>query len=122
MSISSLLRRHCNQTIIYWEYLRPDGYGGVEYKDPVEMKCRWDDTSEVVAGGTGTGPGTEFASKAQITTFSNMKMRSRVMLGTLQDIDKNKSPERIDGTHEIRRVDRHPGLGLTTNVIYTAYL
>lgn len=118
MSIQSFIKRVCVQTAVYWEYKGPDGYGGVEYADPVEIACRWDDTAEVVSDRDGV----EFVSQAEVLVTQDLKERSRVMLGKLSDLPVDPDPLNIEDSYEIKRMSRHPEFRSTTFDIFLMYV
>ena len=78
----------CVQTAVYWEFDSADGYGSYNYKDPVEIDCRWGGKLQIVKNDKGE----EKISKAEILVTQELVMNSRLYLGTLDDIDSDGDP------------------------------
>ena len=48
--IEKVAKRFCVETAVYWGNPQNDGYGGFTFDTPVEIKCRWEEKSEVDIG------------------------------------------------------------------------
>lgn len=118
MSITSFIKKVCVQDAIYWEYDGPDGMGGAEFKDPVEIKVRWDEGTEIVSDSDGR----EFVSNAQVIVTRDIKEQSYLCLGLLDSLPKNPEPRNTDGAYEIKSMDRHPLFKSKTMDVFIAYL
>jgi hypothetical protein len=47
--ISRVVSKFAKQTMLYWEKVDSDEFGDPVYKDPVTVKCRWEDSvTEVI--------------------------------------------------------------------------
>jgi hypothetical protein len=89
----------CVQTAVYWGNPQPDGFGGITYDDPVEIKCRWDGKVQLVRNDNGE----EVVSEATVLVTRDLDVNGMLYLGTLNDIDSGDqgSPEQVIGTRTI---------------------
>lgn len=124
MSIISNITKNCTQTAVYWASPTPDGKGGMTYADPVEISCRWEDRVEVVAMAGEDRKGIEEVSKAVVYVLQDVAEQGMLYLGTLDDLDSDEedAPETIDGAYRIKRFDKIPRLGSTTEFMRKAYI
>jgi hypothetical protein len=101
------IERLCNDTAVYWENIGPDGYGGNEYKEPVEIDCRWSDEKELIK----SGDGREVISQANLLVVQDLKEGSMVYHGTLSDLDSDQqdSPKKTDA-YQILRFTKVPSI------------
>ena len=121
MSIISRMRK---QTAVYWALASTES-GGVAYDDfgqpqltdPVEIKCRWDDTSEEFIDPKGT----KQVSRSKVYTDRDVVVGEVLMLGVLTDVDGSISVKENDNAWEIKRFDKTPNLK-ATEFLRTAYL
>lgn len=120
MGIEQFIQRICVQTAVYWGNPVPDGYGGTDYDDPVEIACRWDETINVITASNGK----EVVSKASILVTQNIDEEGYLYLGTLDDLDSDAldEPETVDGAWKIQRFDKTPMIMKTDEFVRTAYL
>lgn len=102
------LSRMCNETAVYWQYTGPDGYGGHEYADAVEISCRWMYEREVVK----SDQGKEIVSNSQILVTQDLVEQSMIFKGTLGDLDSGESdsPEKDTNTFHIKRFRKVPSI------------
>lgn len=120
MSIPKFIKRLCVQTAIYWGSPVDDGYGKKEFDDPVEIKVRWDDTTDLIR----SVDGKEVACKSKIIVQQDVDLGGYLMLGSLDDIDSGLSdtPQDITGAYEIIRLDKTPLFRKTDQFVRTAYV
>jgi len=118
LSITRFIKDVCVQDAVYWEYDGPDGMGGSEFKDPTEIKVRWDESTEIVSADNGQ----EFVSDAQVLTPNDLTEQSYIYLGALDSLPASPEPPNTDGAHEIKSMDRHPLFKSTTLDVFIAYL
>jgi hypothetical protein len=117
--IKFLKKKVCVQTAIYWEYQGTDAYGNKTYTDPVEIRVRWDDQTELVRDDTGK----EVASKAQVQVLQDLEVDSWLYLGSLSDFGSPiPNPEDVDGAYKIIRFDKNPLFNSTDEFTRVAYL
>ena len=83
MSITSVVKRFSKQTAVWWTNPVPDGYGGVTYDDPVEIKCRWDEYVKII----NNTKGEEEISNAQVLTNEDLEEGDLLYLGNLADLE-----------------------------------
>lgn len=117
MSIKSFIRKVCRQKAVYWEYDGPADGGGAVFKDPEEIKVRWDESTEIVSDRQGK----EFMSNAQLLTPGDLKEQSYVWLGELAELP-SQHPQEIENAFEIKKMDRHPLFRSKTLDVFIAYL
>jgi hypothetical protein len=117
MSIPSFLKKVCVQTAVYWGTPVPDGYGGMTYAEPVEIKVRWEDVSRTVSDRDGK----EIYSKATVLLQQNVDIEGYLYLGTLDSL-LSTNPMEVDTAFQIVGVSRIPMVKSTTVFVHTAYL
>lgn len=126
-SIEKFIKKVCVQTAVYWGNPKPDGMGGTEYDDPVEVKVRWDDVTEVIKDGQGK----DINSRAKILTPVDFQEQGYLFLGRLEDIPEEAwltyrgatiHPNQIPGAFEIISFEKIPMIMSTTVFVRIAYL
>ena len=120
MGIADLMTRNCAQTAVYWGNPVNDGYGGFTFDTPIEVACRWEDR----IGQFTARNGEQIYTKATVYVLQDVEEGGWVYLGTLADIatEDTDKPKTIDTAYEIKRFDKLPGLGSTTEFVRKAYL
>ncbi len=125
MGIHKFIQKVCVQTAVYWPSPTPDGYGGMSYGTPVELKppnngVRWDEQAEVLSDNQGK----EMISKARVLTPNDLDEQGMLFLGTLDELStaQKADPRLVEGAFEIRRFDRVPMVMSTDVFVRTAYL
>lgn len=94
-----------NQRCCYWGAPVPDGYGGFNWADPVELVCRWVDRFEAIIGPRGTNIG----SRAQVQVTQDVELEGMLLLGTLDDLDSDVYNDPVGaGASVIIRFDKTP--------------
>jgi len=98
--------RNQNQTAIYWGTPTDDGYGGFTYADPVEITCRWVDSTRIIRNNSGR----EVACRAIVEVSQDLDEQGMLYLGELDDLDSNQEddPRSVSGVYEIIRFDKIP--------------
>ena len=125
MSIVSFIESKCTQTAVYWAASEEDGYGGKVFVTPVEIACRWEHKSQVV--GTQVGGevnGTLLLSRAEVFVTQDVKEEGYMYLGTLSDLtqDQIEDPSSFSEAYIIKRFEKTPTLGSTTDFLRKAFL
>jgi len=126
MGILKFIESVCVQPAVYWGNPEPDGYGGMTYSDPVEIKVRWDDTTEIVTDKDGK----ERVSKAELLVTDDLSTEGIVWLGSKEQLleetgesqFENILPTMISNTYEIIRFDRIPLFRSKDEFVKKAYL
>jgi hypothetical protein len=125
MSIIDTIIKNCTQTAVYWGNPVNDGYGGFTYDVPVEIDCRWEDKNEIFVASDGD----EVVAKSVVYVIQAVENEGCLYLGTLDSImDSLESsgslinPIGMLNVYRIRRVDRVPKLGSTTEFLRKAFL
>lgn len=110
----------CVQTAVYWGNPISDGYGGMAYDDPVEIKCRWDEVINLVINNNGI----EVVSKATVMILQDVDENGYLFLGTLDDLDSagEENPSEVDSVWKIIRFDKTPLFQSTDEFVYKVYL
>lgn len=119
MDIIDMITANCNQTAVYWGSPTADGYGGFTFDDAVEISCRWEDKIGVFTNNRGE----QVFSKAEVYVLQDLDENGYLYLGELDDLSSNPDdPMAEDNTYIIKRFDKSPRLGSTTEFIRKAYL
>lgn len=126
MSIVSFISRKAVQDAVYWGSPSPDGQGGFSFADPIEIKCRWEETKQVVTDTKGN----EITSRAVIFVLQDIDEEGYLMLGTLEtlyDLAESSAkaiedPKEFLNTFIIKRFKKTPALGSTTDFLRVGYL
>jgi len=110
----------CVQTAVYWGNPQPDGYGGMDYNDPIEIDCRWDDSTRRITNNQGE----EIVSRAEILVTQDLDDNGMLCLGTLDDLDSSQqdAPESVSGAYKIQKIDKNPLFRSTSEFVRVVYL
>jgi len=127
-SFEQFLNRNYKQTAVYWGNPRNDGYGRNLYDDPVEIKCRWENSFQVFEANDDKG--TKFVSRAIVYVGVNLDYDGVLWLGTLAELEdylESSSGSYIDPVdvpeaYPIKRTEKIPILGKPTAFVRVAYL
>lgn len=113
----SLIVRMRRQKAIYWQRdAVPDKYGRYSFASPVEIDCRWDDTSQEFLDPQGEVQ----LSRAVVYVDRVMSPGDRLMRGAIES-DTPADPLTIRTAFEVRRFDQNPNLKATESLL-TAFL
>jgi hypothetical protein len=132
MSIEAVLKKTFNQTAVYWGNPVADHVGGFTFDAPVELTppdngVRWEEMIQVISDHKGS----EITSRAVVYLLQDVKEEGVLFLGTLNDLydlgleSSNggiEDPKVFEHTFIIKRFDKVPGLGSTTDFLRKAYL
>jgi hypothetical protein len=99
--IDTFMRQRC----VYWAPLGADEYGNQKYEDPIEMKCRWEDGTQVMGL-----EANQFVSNAQVFVPQPVQEKGVLFKGTLDDLTDYENPFNNDGAYEIRKYNEQPNL------------
>lgn len=126
MSIANYVERLCEQTAVYWGNPQDDGKGGFTYDNPVEIKCRWEDGTEVIST-EDKGKVRELVSKAQVWVLQDVDEEGYLYLGTLDSEDaldsaEEDDPSIVDGAYRIRVFEKTPVMRRSDEFIRKVYL
>lgn len=131
MGIGSVITDNLIQDCVYWGSPVENGYGGVTYAFPIEIKCRWEDRQQII--GTITGNqiiGFQNMSRAIVYVDRDVDVDGWLMLGTLDDLTDSEGdssgeyydPHQIANAYIIKRFEKMTALHSTTEYIRVAYL
>jgi hypothetical protein len=121
MGIADTIKRNCVQTAVYWGNPVIDGYAESTFDSPVEILCRWEDFIVIFT----SNKGEQIYSKSVVYTLQDLDNDGYLFLGTLADLidaDDIDDPKAINDAYEIKRFDKSPALGSTTDFVRKAYL
>jgi hypothetical protein len=120
-----MIIRNCKQTAVYWGNPVNDGMGGFTFDDPVEIACRWENINEIFIAPNGD----ELVAKSIIYVLQDVDHEGCLYLGTLDDLLESDGesigelvPSEIEGAQIIKRFDKIPVLGSTTEFLRKVYL
>ena len=120
----SLIKRMRKQKAVYWALGSTDSggvdadlYGKPMYATPVEIDCRWEDTSEEFLAPDGSTQ----MSRSVVFVDREMKLGEVLLLGELTDSVNQLDPKSNNGAWEIRRFESTPNLR-NTEQLRVAYL
>jgi len=127
MGIADFVSRLCEQDAVYWGNPQDNGYGGFTYDDPVEIKCRWEDSNEVIAMAGQDRKSRELVSKAQVWVVQDVDEEGYLYLGTLDSTDalssaEEANPANADEAYKILKFEKTPEHRRSNKFIRKAYL
>jgi len=94
MSLASMQ----TDTIVYWEPGAPDGFGKYSFATPVELKCRFQSSTERFVDSSGV----EFISTAIVYPQQDLSLHGWIYKGTLASISSQADPQKVDLAYMIR--------------------
>jgi hypothetical protein len=103
-----------NQMCVYWGSPVNDGYGSYTYSDPIELKCRWIEGTELIRNSEGN----EIVSTTQVVVSQDVEENGYLYLGSLDDLDSDEgdNPKLVDSAFPIIKFHKTPTL--KGNVFY----
>ena len=127
MGIADFVSRLCEQDAVYWGNPQDNGYGGFTYDDPVEIKCRWEDSNEVISMAGQDRKSRELVSKAQVWVVQDVDEEGYLYLGTLDSTDalssaEEANPATVDTAYKILKFEKTPEHRRSNKFIRKAYL
>lgn len=125
MNIATFIASKCTQTAVYWGSPTEDGYAGKTFADPVEIACRWEDKDQILGtqvGGEVTG--SVLLSRSIVFVTQDLEEEGCLYLGTLTDLSsaQKANPKLVDTAYSIKRFEKTPALGSTTDFLRKAFL
>ena len=127
MGIAAFMSRLCTQTAVYWGSPQDDGRGGFTFTDPIEIKCRWEDSNEVISMAGQDRKSRELVSKAQVWVVQDVDEEGYLYLGTLDSTDalssaEEANPANADEAYKILKFEKTPEHRRSNKFIRKAYL
>lgn len=119
------IKKVCVQTAVYWPSPTPDGYGGMTYGTPKEIKCRWTDKVQVIKWQSSYVPtSNEFISYAEILLYDDVVLQGVLWLGSLASLStaQKVAPLTIPGAREIKTLERVPLFRSSKEFVKKVYL
>ena len=111
------LEEFLNQTAVYWAKAGVDGYGHPTFSNPVEIKCRWEDTINEVVDASGT----TVLSKTKVLVDRDVTVGGVLCLGDLDSGMSSENVEDYDDAYEIKVFGKIPDID-AQEFLRTAYL
>lgn len=99
----SYITRNLRQIVTYWSPGVPDGFGGITFGAPIQIKGRWEDRTDLFIDPQGK----EVRSAARVYVVQDVALRGYLFLGTSTAADP--TVESV-GALEIRDFRRTPNL------------
>lgn len=120
MGIEKFIRTVCVQTAVYWGSPQADGFGGFTFADPVEIPCRWEDKTQIVANMDGQ----ETTSDTEVLVTQDLDYNGYLFLGTLTDLDSDQfdNPMLVSGAKPIISKSKIPMIKSTDEFVRKVYL
>lgn len=131
MSLQGFIKKCCPQTAVYWGAPVADGQGGMSWAEPVELKVRWDNVTNLIRDAKGK----EVACRAEVlvagqleddgtVTAVDLDVDGRLFLGSLDDLDSGQldDPLQVESAWPIMRFDKNPEFHSSTRFVRMAYL
>ena len=119
------IKKVCVQSAVYWGAPKPDGFGGMTYGTPAEIKCRWTDKVQVIKWQSAYVPtSNEFISYAEILLYDDVELQGVLWLGSLTSLTtaQKAAPLTIPGAREIKTLERVPLFRSSTEFVKKVYL
>jgi len=129
MGFEEVISRRFKQKCIYWGNPVNDGHNKFTFDTPVELNCRWEEIEQIISDKNGN----EITSRAVVYVSQDLDEDGMLMLGTLESLyelegDSDSSsgvvddPKDVEGAYIIKRFQKVPALGSTTNFTRRAFL
>ena len=108
--IEQYIKRISKHTAVYWGSPTPRANGSNSYGTPIEIKCFWKDTSQLIADRDMK----EVSIKATVYVFQDLDEQGMLFLGTLSDLTtaQKADPRKVTRAYEISRFVKTPSLYL----------
>lgn len=118
--IEKLEESFCVETAVLWNNPVDDGYGSFIFDAPIEIKCRWENKSEVMLGADGR----EFTCNSSLLVTQDVDLQGFMFRGTLADLagEDLTKPQGIKNTYIINRFDKIPMVKSTTDFFRQVFL
>jgi hypothetical protein len=114
MSLITKMRR---QTAVYWGPSANDVHGRPTYADPVEISCRWEDTTTELP----KEDGSVVVSKAKVFVGEDLAIGGMLMLGELESAEDDSQPYEFPEAWPILSFEKIPNIK-NTETLRIAYL
>jgi len=120
MSIQSFIQSRCSQTAVYWANPTNDGFGHFTFDTPVEIDCRWQNRTQILSNSDGAA----IISRAEVVVTQDLDEDGLLYLGSLTDLTTTQkaNPRTVDTVAIIKRFEKTPALGSTTEFLRKAFL
>lgn len=118
--IPKFLKKICVQDCVYWGDPVYDGFGNRTFSTIKEMKCRWEETSEVIINRFGK----EVMARSRILVTEDIMEEGYMYLGKLSDLDSNQinKPMEVPRAFIIQKYTKMPIIKSNKIFVITVYL
>lgn len=113
----NIITRMRKQKCVYWALSSKNQFGEKQYDSPVEISCRWEDSSVEYLNSDGE----RVVSNAVVYVDRDVFVGSILMLGVLADITDYTYIKENVGAYEIQKFEKLPNFK-TTEFLRTVYL
>ena len=114
----SIIKKMRKQKAVWWQRSAlPDQYGTYSYAAPIEIDCRWDDTTQEYRHPKGQVE----MSNAVVYVDREMAVGDMLMKGEWESDTPDNPLELDSGVFEIQRFDNNPNIK-ATEFLLTAFL
>ena len=105
----------CKQTAVYWGPPEDDGFGGDVFAVGIEIKCRWDDVSEMIMDKQGN----QIVSNSKLLVVDELDENGFLFQGTLSELstDQKSNPMEILKAYPIKKLMTSPLFGSSTEFV-----
>ena len=112
-----LIQKMRRQDAVLFVRGAPDGMGGYAFAAPVQIKCRWEDTSELFINPTGQ----QETSRAKVYVDRDVAVGDYLWLGTVAQLPGSYGVEHLHGCFRVRSFSKLPNMK-ASEFLRTAYV
>jgi hypothetical protein len=107
-------------TAVYWEKGTPITGGTYTFATPVDIKCFWKESEELIRDNEGR----EAVSRAQVFVAQSLDSEGTLYHGSLADLTtaQKADPRTVKDAYEIKRFEKIPSIVKSDELVYKAYL
>jgi hypothetical protein len=105
------IKKFLKQKAVYWGAPTPNGFGGYDYADPIEIPVRWTDKQELFIDYKGES----VLSRARLMIDQDVEVKGMFALTTLLELSSSQAPS-DNAAYEIRAFQKMPDVRAKTYV------
>jgi len=109
--------RKLKQFAVYWAPLTPDRSGATQYAAPIELPCRWEDSTQEMIDPRGD----KWTTKAEVFTAVQLTNLGILWKGRYADLVSKTDPMQNPGASAIRSHETTPGVS-ARETLYSSFL
>lgn len=111
------IKRKLNQFAVYWPPGPPSHSGATTYGTPIELRCRWEDSTQEMIDPKGD----KWTSKAEIWTLVQLINLGVLWKGKFKNLVDKTNPMKNPGASAIRSHEIIPGVS-AKDILYSSFL